>query len=121
MIYSKTQIELLTLSLEGNIKAFKELLKQSHNLAALEGAIRGEPKAIEHDAILAIFLNATEGNKSAIRFLINKKELVLAATANLVKGDDKAAEWLHRFGYEHYIELAEAIKNAYSRNTGLII
>ena len=119
MIYSKKQIDLLIVSLEGNVKAFHELMKMSRNLAALESAIKADDGAIEwlikHDAILAIFVNAIEGNKSAIRFLLNKGELVLAATANLVNGDEDAAVWLKNSGYKHYTELADSIRGALGR------
>jgi hypothetical protein len=116
MIYTKTQIDLLNASLQGDVKAFKKLLQVSQKLAALEGAIKSEKKAMDwlmkNDAILAVFVSATEGNKSAIRLLIQKGETVLAATANVLKGDDKAAMWLVKHKLAHYIELAEAIKYA---------
>lgn len=116
MIYTKTQIRLLKASLEGDPKATQVLMGHNRNLAALDAAFKGDIDALKwlmnNDAVLAIFYNATEGNKRAVRFLIERGETVLAATANVVKGDGKAEEWLAKHKLEHYIMLAEAIKFA---------
>lgn len=116
MIYTKTQIRLLKSSLEGEHKATKALMGLNRNLAALDAAFKGDEEALQwllnNDAILAIFFNATEGNRSAVRFLIEQGETVLAATANVVKGDEKAEAWLVKHKLEHYVLLAGAIKFA---------
>ena len=116
MIYIKQHIDLLKASLEGDNKATEILLGLNKNLGILSAALKGDIKAIEwlaaNDAILAIFVNATQGNKSAIRFLLDKSEAVLAATANMVLGDKKAEEWLVAQDLEHYVFCAEAIKYA---------
>jgi hypothetical protein len=116
MIYIKTHIRLLKASLEGDKKATKALFGLNRNLGALDSAIRGDEEALKwlmaNDATLAIFYNALEGNKSAVKFLIEKGEAVLAATVNVVRGDEKAEDWLVKHKFEHYVLLAEAIKFA---------
>jgi len=116
MIYIKPHIDLLKASLEGDNKATEILLGQNRNLGILSAALKGDIEAIEwlavNDAILAIFVNAIQGNKAAVRFLLEREEFVLAATANLVLGDKKAEDWLVTQELEHYVFLSEAIKYA---------
>jgi hypothetical protein len=122
MIYSKLQIEILCDAFRGNSSALTRLMKEAPELAALESALMGEAKPMEwllkHNKMLAIFVSAVDGNKSAIKTLFAKKEFVWAAVANLLLKDKEAEEWLKKQGQEHFVQLAECIRDAQKKHSG---
>jgi len=123
MIYSKIQIEMLCDALEGNKSAFKRLMKEAPELAALESAIMGEKEPMEwllkNNKMLAAFTTAIDGNKSAMKALFAKKEFAWAAVVSIIMKDQEAATWLERQGLYHFVELAKSIKLARERQNGI--
>lgn len=123
MIYSKIQIEMLCDAFGGNISAVKRLVKETPELAALEAAIMGEREPMEwllkHNKILATFATAIDGNKTALKALIVKREFVWAAVTNYILKDMEAANWLEKEGLGYYIELAKSIRLAREKQAGI--
>ena len=122
MNYSKRQIELLCSALRGDKTAFSTLAVEVPELTALENALRGEKAPMEwlikNNKILAAFVDASEGNGSAVKLLLSKKAFELAAVANLLNEDENAMEWLKKRGLFYYIKLAESIKYAWEKRSG---
>jgi hypothetical protein len=122
MNYSKRQIELLCSALRGDKTAFSTLAVEVPELTALENALRGEKAPMEwlikNNKILAAFVDASEGNGSAVKLLLSKKAFELAAVANLLNEDENAMEWLKKHGLFYYIKLAESIKYAWEKRSG---
>ncbi|HTA84034.1 MAG TPA: hypothetical protein VK783_13910 [Bacteroidia bacterium] len=118
MIYSKKQIELLAEALKGSADARSALALEAPELVMLEAGIMTEVRAmqwlIQNHKMLALFMDAVHGNRSAVRILIKMKETGLAAVANLCNGDDNAGEWLKMHHLYHYLKLAEGIKYAHN-------
>jgi hypothetical protein len=117
MIYSKKQIELFCRVLRGDQQARRLLAAEAKEFIALDGALLGEKQPTEwllkNCPLLAVFCDlVVNGNNSAVKVLMAKKEFGLAAAANMYKGDDKAEAWLRKHNLEYYVELAESIKYA---------
>ena len=118
MIYSKNQIELLAEALKGSPQARQRLMDEAPELVMLEAGLMTEVPAMEwllqHNKLLALFMDAVHGNKSAVKVLMLKKEYGLAAVANYTNGDDEAGLWLRNHRLDHYLRLAEGIKYAHN-------
>jgi hypothetical protein len=122
MNYSKKQIELLSSALRGDKSAFSTLAAEAPELTALENALRGEKAPMEwlmkNHKLLAAFVDASEGNGSAVKLLLSKKAFEWAAVANVLNEDENALQWLKKHGLAHYLKLAESIKYAWEKRSG---
>lgn len=116
MKFSETQIDLLSRSMKGDKNAYQLLLAESRDLAAAGAALLGDVNSmnwlLKNNKVLALFVDASDGNKSAVKVLLIKKYFRFAAVANFLNGDDAAGEWLAKYHLKHYLTLAENIKYA---------
>jgi hypothetical protein len=74
---------------------------------------------IDHKHLeVAAFANAVRGDKNAFRWLMQYNSVFWAATANAVNKDKKAMEWLRVKGFDVYADLANAIIDYFSNESG---
>ncbi len=114
--YPPEVIKLLAELFTGNQAAYHALLEMNHKeLVLLPVYILDEKEKVfdvlketKHH-ILAAFVKAVDGERSAIKFLLDSKAAEWAAVAGYVNGDEKALVWLDRNNFPEYAELARRI------------
>ncbi len=116
MNYPKELIDLLSAHVEKDAIAYNKLMSSRHpELIAVKDAVAGSDGAVKwllgkKFMVLAAFAKAVEGDKPAFDFLMKNKAPQWAATANAIKGDRMAASWLKKNNLGHYAVLAEKLK-----------
>ena len=116
LTYPKEIIEAAGAWMEGDTGA-KEFLQKNgrEELVQLHDAVSRWPKSLEYmllnkHIILAAFVNAIWEDKKAFKLLMDKKEFIWAAMANIINGDDGAVLFLHKNKLKHYADLAFKIQ-----------
>ena len=115
--YPPEVIKLLADLFTGNQAAYHALLEMNHKeLVLLPVYIIDEKEKVfdvlketKHQ-VLAAFLKAVDGERSAIKFLLDSKSAQWAAVAGYVNGDEKALLWLERNNFSEYAELARKMQ-----------
>ena len=117
MVHSLRKIKSLTKALKGDKKEYTRLMKESPEYAAMGAALVGSAPAThwlldQENRTFAVFVDAVDGNKTALQLLMKEKQYELAAVSNMLNEDDEAAKWLEKHNLHEYIEFAHAIRYA---------